>query len=168
MLKDYQKKRVLVFLGYGDKHNERYQLEQSKIAIGSGGVYGKGFLCGTQNQLNFLPESRTDFIFSIIAEETGFIGTLIILCLYCMLFLRILSIIIAVRDPVAQLFGLGLITPLILSALINIYMVTGLAPIVGIPLPFMSYGLSNLWTIMASLGWLNGIAMHRFYLASKL
>lgn len=163
-LKEYQKQRILVFLGHGDVRKERYQLEQSKIAIGSGGLWGKGFLQGTQNKLNFLPESRTDFIFSVIAEETGLCGTLCILLLYIILFVRLLTIITTIRSLSIQLLALGVIIHIMLSTLINIGMVIGLLPIVGIPLPFISYGLSNLWITFASLGWFNSIAMRRFYI----
>lgn len=162
-LKGYQQKRVLVFLGQGDSKKERYQIEQSLIAIGSGGIVGKGLLKGTQNKLQFLPESRTDCIFSVIAEETGFIGSLIIICLYAILFFQLLWIALSIKSPFVQLLALGLILPLIISTLINIAMVTGLIPTVGIPLPFISYGLSNLWVNFASLGWFNAIAIRRFY-----
>lgn len=162
-LKEYQKKRVLVFLGYGDTRKERYQIEQSKIAIGSGGLAGKGFLRGTQNKYLFLPESRTDFIFSVAAEEWGFIGTMTIIVLYLLLFLRLLMVITTIQNLFAQLLAAGLVIHIILSTVINIGMVTGLLPIVGIPLPFMSYGISHLWTTYASLGWINGIAIARFY-----
>ena len=163
-LKPYQKRRILVFVGYGDENKERYHLEQSRIAIGSGGLFGKGFLKGTQNKLRFLPESRTDFIFSVIAEESGFIGALFVLCLYMFLFFRLLIMIAHIKDHFVQLVALGIIIPIMLSALINLCMVTGLLPIVGIPLPLISYGLSNLWVTYAGLGWLSGIAMRRFYI----
>jgi rod shape determining protein RodA len=163
-LKDYQKKRILVFLGYGEHRKERYQIEQSKIAIGSGGLYGKGFLRGTQTQLNFLPESRTDFIFSVIAEEWGLLGAVTVVMLFILLFLRLLSIAATIQEPSIQLLALGLIIPIMLSTFINICMVIGLLPVVGIPLPFISYGLSNLWTTLASLGWFQSIALHRFRL----
>src|SRR5579872_2229863 len=152
-LKPYQKQRVLVFMGYGDTHKERYQIEQSKIAIGSGGLFGKGFLKGTQNRLNFLPESRTDFIFSVIAEEWGFIGTMTVLLLYLFLFARLFYIIATITSPSVQMLAIGIISPLVLSTIINIGMVIGLLPVVGIPLPLVSYGLSNLWVTFASLGW---------------
>lgn len=163
MLKPYQQKRVLVFLGQGDSKKERYQIEQSQIAIGSGGMIGKGLLQGTQNKLQFLPESRTDFIFSVIAEETGFLGALCIMILYGILFFQLLWIAYSIKSPFIQLLAIGLTLPIILSTLINIGMVTGLLPVVGIPLPFISYGLSNLWVNFASLGWFNGIAIRRFY-----
>jgi len=163
MLKSYQKKRILVFLGEGESKKERYQIEQSKIAIGSGGITGKGFLQGTQNKLQFLPECRTDFIFSVIAEEFGFLGSLIILALYAALFIRMLMLAFAIKNNLVQALAIGIIIPLILSALINICMVIGLLPIVGIPLPLISYGISNLWVTLASLGWFNSIIMRQFY-----
>ncbi len=161
ILKPYQKKRIAVFLGYGESNKERYQIEQSKIAIGSGGWFGKGFLRGTQNTMQFLPESRTDFIFSVIAEELGFAGVLFVLLLYLALFIRMFIFIANIQSPFTQLLATGLIMHTILSALINIGMVTDLLPIVGIPLPLMSYGLSNLWITFASFGWLNSIAVRR-------
>lgn len=160
-LKPYQKQRIMVFFGHGDAHKERYQIEQSKIAIGSGGYFGKGYCKGTQNIFQFLPESRTDFIFAVIAEEWGFFGALFIVLLYLILSLRLLSITSTIPDQNIQLLAFGLIIHIILSACINIFMVIGLLPIVGIPLPLMSYGLSNLWVVLASLGWFNGIAMRR-------
>ena len=163
MLKDYQRKRVLVFLGQGDSQKERYQIEQSQIAIGSGGLIGKGFLRGTQNKCQFLPEGRTDFIFSVIAEETGFIGTAVVIILFLLLFARFLMIILSIPSPFVQLLATGLVLHIALSTFINIAMVTGLLPIVGIPLPLISYGLSNLWVTFASLGWFNSIAIRRFY-----
>lgn len=164
MLKDYQKKRVQVFLGYGSSRKERYQIEQARIAIGSGGLLGKGFLHGTQNKLRFLPEGRTDFIFAVIAEELGFLGALFTVLLFALLFLRLFSIVFSITNPFIQLLCISLMLHIMLSALINILMVLGLLPIVGIPLPLVSYGLSNLWVTLASLGWLNGIAMRRFYI----
>ena len=164
-LKDYQKTRILVFLGAGDSKKERYQIEQSRIAIGSGGLAGKGLLNGTQNMFNFLPESRTDFIFAVICEEWGFLGALTILLLYAILFLRLFSVLGTIKNFFAQLLAMGLIIHIILSTIINISMVMGLMPIVGIPLPFISYGVSNLWISFASLGWFNSIAMRRFYLS---
>lgn len=160
-LKPYQKQRIAVFLGYGDSKKERYQIEQSHIAVGSGGMWGKGFLQGTQNKLQFLPESRTDFIFSVLCEETGFIGALCILILYFLLFARLIYVTMQIHAHTAQLLASGLIIHIILSALINLGMVLGLLPIVGIPLPLMSYGLTNLWITYASLGWFNGILMRQ-------
>lgn len=161
-LKPYQKKRIMVFLGSGDTKKERYHIEQSKIAIGSGGLWGKGFAKGTQNQLQFLPESRTDFIFSVVCEEWGFIGALIILFLYTLLFIRILYRLYLVPTFFAKLLGIGLLMPIILSTFINIAMVCGLLPVVGIPLPLMSYGVTSLWITLAALGWLQGIVIKVF------
>lgn len=162
-LKPYQKKRILVFLGQGAVNKERYQIEQSKIAVGSGGVTGKGFLQGTQNNLSFLPESRTDFIFSVICEETGLLGALFILLLYLILCLRTLWLINTITGFYPHLMCLGLLIPIILSIIINIGMVLDLLPIVGIPLPFMSYGITHIWTGFASLGCINSITCQRYF-----
>ena len=162
-LKPYQKKRILVFMGQGDRNNERYQIEQSKIAIGSGGVFGKGFLQGTQNKLSFLPESRTDFIFSVICEEMGFVGVFILLILYLLLFFRLLWLINTITLFYAQLMCLGLLIPIVLSTIINLGMVLDLLPIVGIPLPFISYGITHIWTTFASLGCINSITCQRYF-----
>lgn len=166
MLKPYQQQRVLVFLGQGNAQKERYQIEQSIIAIGSGGLYGKGYLKGTQNIFQFLPESRTDFIFAIIAEEWGFIGASFILLLFLLLSCRMLSVIASIKDRWIQLLACGISMHITLCIFINICMVIGLLPIVGIPLPLISYGLSNLWVVLATLGILNNIAMHRFEMRS--
>ncbi|MDP3888922.1 MAG: rod shape-determining protein RodA [bacterium] len=159
ILKPYQKNRIAVFLGQGEARKERYQIEQSAIAIGSGGLMGKGFLNGTQNKLHFLPEGRTDFIFAVLAEEFGFIGTIFVLFLYFLLFLRLFAFIEQIADAHVQLLATGLLMHIVFSVLINIGMVTNLLPIVGIPLPLMSYGSSNLWITCASLGWLQAINM---------
>ncbi len=164
-LKPYQKNRIMVFLGQGDSRKERYQIEQSRIAVGSGGLAGKGFLNGTQNKFMFLPESRTDFIFAVICEEWGFLGALILIGLYLTLFIRLFYVIATIKNFYAQLLATGLIIHIVFSTLINMCMVIGLLPIVGIPLPFISYGVSNLWISFASLGWLNSIATRRFYLS---
>ena len=158
-LRPYQKNRVRTFLGYGELHKERYQVEQSIMTIGSGGLTGKGFARGTQNTLRFLPESRTDFIFAIICEEWGLIGALLLIMLYLMLFVRTLTLARLVRQQHAQLLIVGLIAPIIISTITNIGMVIGLLPVVGIPLPLVSYGMTSLLTTMTSLGWINGISM---------
>lgn len=163
VLKPYQQQRVLVLFGYGDARKERYQIEQSKIAIGSGGILGKGLLHGTQNKLNFLPEDHTDFIFSVVCEELGFWGALLIILLFSMLFTRIIFIISAAATLFEQIIGIGLLIHILLSFCINLGMVTGVLPTVGIPMPLFSYGLSNLWITLASLGGLNNIAIRRFY-----
>lgn len=156
-LEPYQKTRVVVLFGGGTSRQERYQIEQSQIAIGSGGFWGKGYLRGTQTRLNFLPASRTDFIFSVICEETGFVGATTVIFLFCMLFLRLLVKIALIENVSAQLLAIGLITPSLLSTIINIAMVLGLLPIVGIPLPFVSYGITHLWIGFAAIGWCTNI-----------
>lgn len=161
VLKDYQKKRIAVFLGYGDVRKERYQIEQARIAIGSGGFCGKGFLHGTQNKLLFLPESRTDFIFAVVCEEWGFLGAFLVILLYLILFVRMLTLIMGLSSSYDQLLALAVISHVIISAIINSAMVLGLLPVVGVPLPLLSYGISNLWATCASLGWFNGIVMRR-------
>ncbi|MBY0109812.1 MAG: rod shape-determining protein RodA [Candidatus Babeliaceae bacterium] len=161
-LKPYQRQRILTFLGEGDSRKERYQIEQSCIAIGSGGLWGKGYLHGTQNRLRFLPEGRTDFIFSVLCEEFGFIGALFAITLYCLLFYRFFLLLLSLEQGLTQLLALGLMSHIIFSTIVNISMVLGLLPVVGIPLPLMSYGITHSWITLASLGWLNGIAARRF------
>jgi len=159
-LHDYQKNRILVFLGYGDEKKERYQTEQASIAIGSGGIFGKGIFNGTQNRLRFLPESRTDFIFAVICEECGLVGALTIISCYIILFFRSFFIITKIKDFYAQLFASGVLLHIIIATIVNISMVIGILPVVGIPLPLISYGLSNLWITCACLGIFQNIAMH--------
>lgn len=151
-LRDYQKNRILVFVGQGNEKKEGYQIEQARIAIGSGGLWGKGLFNGTQNRLRFLPESRTDFIFAVLCEELGLIGAFVVVLSYLILFFRSFFLIRKVKDLYAQLFAIGLLLHILLATIININMVLGIMPIVGIPLPLMSYGLSNLWIIFACLG----------------
>jgi len=152
VLRDYQKSRVIVFLGQGDQKKEGYQIEQASIAIGSGGLCGKGLFNGTQNRLRFLPESRTDCIFAVLCEELGFFGAACIILCYLLLFLRSFLLIRTLKDMYTQLFATGLILHILLATIINIGMVLGIMPVVGIPLPLMSYGISNLWITIASLG----------------
>lgn len=161
VLHTYQKKRILVFLGQGTSNKERYQLEQSKIAIGSGKIYGKGFLKGTQKNFKFLPESRTDFIFSVLAEEFGFIGVFIVILLYIFLILRLFNQIEYINSLSAYFLATGLLLPFVISIICNMGMVVGLLPVVGIPLPCMSYGLTNLWITLISLGITNNILASR-------
>lgn len=161
-LRPYQQKRVLVFLGAGDNQKERYQIEQSKIAIGSGELTGKGFSKGTQNTLMFLPESRTDFIFAVVCEEWGFLGALLLIIMYVLLFVRIMLRLQKVPTFFAQLLGIGILSPVILATFINIAMVCDMLPVVGIPLPLISYGITSLWITLASLGWIQGITTRTF------
>jgi len=161
VLKPYQKKRIMVFIGYGDTHRERYQREQAIIAIGSGGLWGKGFLHGTQNILKFLPENRTDFIFAILCEEWGFVGAFLVLILYLILFIRNLISISMHPSCMVQLMGIGMLMHIIFSTGINIGMVLSLLPIVGQPLPFMSYGLAHLLITYISFGILQNITIQQ-------
>lgn len=157
VLKPYQKQRVVVFLGGGGKQKERYQVEQSRIAVGSGGFVGKGYLQGTQSRLNFLPENHTDFIFAVIGEEWGLFGALCVVLSFFLLFLSALNRIASLSHKAYQLLALGLILPTFFSAFINMAMVLGVLPIVGIPLPFVTYGLTHLLIDFASMGWYNNI-----------
>ena len=162
-LHPYQQKRILVLLGYGNSKKERYQIEQSKIAIGSGGLFGTGLLKGTQNKLAFLPENHTDFMFSVICEEWGFAGATLVIILFLLLFLRLLFVTFILEDITMQIISLGLTIHIMLAVCINIGMVTGILPTVGISLPLFSCGISNLWVTLGSLGWLNNISIRRFY-----
>lgn len=151
-LQDYQKKRLLVFLNPNlDPLGAGYTVIQSKIAIGSGGLLGKGWLSGTQNQLNFLPERHTDFIFSVVGEEWGFCGTLILVLLYFLLIKKMLEVISLTKDMYAKLLGVGIVTLVWAQVIINIAMTLGLMPVVGITLPLISYGGSSLFTTVISL-----------------
>ena len=140
-LKSYQQQRVLTFLNPdSDPLGTGYNIIQSKIAVGSGGLLGKGFLSGTQSHLSFLPESETDFIFTIIAEELGFAGALILIILFMIYFFRALNLAGKCRHQFGKLVILGISVFLFLHFAINISMVIGLIPVVGAPLPFFSYG----------------------------
>ncbi len=145
ILRPYQKNRILVFLNPNkDPLGAGYTVIQSKIAIGSGGLWGKGWMAGTQNQLNFLPERHTDFIFSIIGEEWGFLGVVLVLMLFLLLFIRLLKIADSTTDPAGKLLVIAIVILLWFQVFVNIAMVMGLVPAVGLPLPFLTYGGSNL------------------------
>ena len=162
-MKDYQKKRVITFLNpEKDPFGAGYHVIQSKIAIGSGGLTGKGFLHGTQSHLNFLPERHTDFIFSLINEEFGLMGGAIIILLFGMLIYRILSIGNTLKEPTAKVLCVAVASFIFFQFFVNAAMVLGLMPVVGIPMPFMSYGGSSLLTIMSMLGMVNSASMRRY------
>ena len=151
-LKPYQKSRILTFLNpERDPLGAGYQIIQSKIAIGSGGMYGKGFLKGTQSYLEFLPEKHTDFIFTLFSEEFGFFGSILLIFLYALLIYRIIKIGFSCRSFFAKLYCFGFSSALFLYVFVNIAMVVGLLPIVGAPLPIMSYGGSSMLSIMIGL-----------------
>ena len=162
LLKDYQKRRVLtLFNPELDPLGAGYHLIQSKIAIGSGGFSGKGLFMGTQSRLNFLPEKHTDFIFSVFAEETGFIGVLVLLGLYLYILLKGLNIAFRATDRFGLFLALGITSSISFYALINIGMTIGFFPITGLPLPLLSYGGSSLVTNFFALGLLLNIEMRR-------
>ena len=153
ILKPYQKSRILTFFNPDrDPLGAGYQIIQSKIAIGSGGLLGKGFLQGTQSYLEFLPEKHTDFIFTLFSEEFGFVGSMILILLYTLLIYRIIRIGFLSRSFFAKLYCFGFASALFLYIFVNIAMVVGLLPIVGAPLPIMSYGGSSMLSIMLGLG----------------
>lgn len=153
LLKDYQKKRVMIFLNPNiDSLGAGYAIIQSKIAIGSGKILGKGFLSGTQNQLNFLPERHTDFIFTVLAEERGFIGSLFLLIIYWLILKMIIDQIPRIKDSFAKLLTIGISAYFFIHVCINIGMTLGLLPVVGIPLVFLSYGGSNLFISSMLIG----------------
>jgi rod shape determining protein RodA len=150
---DYQKNRVLTLLDpQSDPLGAGYHVIQSTIAIGSGGLFGKGFLQGTQARLHFLPEQHTDFIFSVLAEEGGFVAVTVLLLLYAILIIRILLISQRANSRFASLVCIGVASIFMLYIVVNIGMVSGLLPVVGLPLPFISYGGSALVTMLAALG----------------
>ena len=152
ILKPYQKSRILTFFNPDrDPLGAGYQIIQSKIAIGSGGFLGKGFLQGTQSYLEFLPEKHTDFIFTLFSEEFGFVGSMVLILLYALLIYRIIRIGFSSRSFFAKLYCFGFASGLFLYIFVNIAMVLGLLPIVGAPLPIMSYGGSSMLSIMLGL-----------------
>jgi len=157
-LKDYQKDRLMVFLNPNiDPLGAGYTIIQSKIAIGSGGIFGKGWLSGTQSQLRFLPESHTDFIFATFAEEWGLLGSIVLLVLYYVLISEGIKIALRTSDRFGRLLAFGISLMLTIQACVNIAMNLGLAPIVGLPLPLMSYGGSSVVTTFIALGILANI-----------
>ncbi len=162
LLKDYQKKRLLVFMNSNlDPLGAGYTIIQSKIAIGSGQLFGKGWLSGTQSQLNFLPERHTDFIFSVAGEEWGFIGSVILILLYFIVIYRGIRIIEQTRDFYGKTIAAGIVSLFSFQIIVNIGMTIGLLPVVGLTLPFISYGGSSLISSMIAIGILLNIGMRR-------
>jgi rod shape determining protein RodA len=163
MLRDYQKNRILNFLSpERDPRGTGYNSIQSKIAIGSGQILGKGFQKGTQSQLEFLPERHTDFVFSVLSEEYGFLGSVGVLILFSILLVNLFHIASTAQNKFAILFTFGVLMMLSTHIFINVGMVMGLLPVVGVPLPFLSYGGSSLLTIMLALGIVSNIASKRY------
>jgi rod shape determining protein RodA len=162
-LKGYQKQRILTFLNPDrDPLGAGYHIIQSKIAIGSGMLLGKGYQQGTQNALSFLPEQHTDFIFSVLSEEWGFVGSAVVLLLFLLLIFWGLKIAQRSREPFGTILAFGITAMIFWEVFINIGMVMGLMPVVGVPLPFVSYGGSANITLMMSIGILLNISMRRF------
>lgn len=158
LLKDYQRDRLLVFLNpHVDPLGAGYTIIQSVIAIGSGRLWGRGWLAGTQNQLNFLPERHSDFIFSVIGEEWGFIGCLVVIALFAGLLVRIMWLAQNASDPQGRLIAVGVFSWLAYQACVNMGMVMGVLPVVGIPLPFVSYGGTAMLSIWLALGFLQSV-----------
>jgi rod shape determining protein RodA len=150
---DYQQKRVLIFLDpESDPLGAGYHISQSKIAIGSGGIFGKGFLNGTQSHLDYLPEGHTDFVFATMAEEWGLMGGIALIVAFGLLFRWGIRVALRTEDKFSRLAAAGLTTTIFFYVAINMLMVMGLAPVVGIPLPFMSYGGSSMLTVMLCIG----------------
>jgi rod shape determining protein RodA len=163
VLKDYQRERIMVYLDpFRDPLGSAYNVIQAKIAIGSGQLLGKGIAGATQSRLAFLPERHTDFIFAVFAEMWGFVGCLLLLACYALLLLRGFDIAAAAREPVGRLVALGATSLLAAQILINVGMVTGLLPVVGIPLPLMSYGGSSMLVSMMAIGLLLSVRMRQF------
>lgn len=161
-LHDYQKQRVFTFLDPSlDPLGAGYHITQSKIAFGSGGVFGKGFMQGTQSHLNFLPEKQTDFIFTMFSEEFGLIGGVTLLALYMMILAYGLSIALRSRNHFGRLVAFGVLMTFLLYIAINTSMVMGLIPVVGVPLPLVSYGGTAMLTLMFGFGLLMCVHVHR-------
>ena len=163
ILYDYQKQRIITFLNPDSNSLDiGYHIIQSKIAIGSGGLLGKGWMQGSQSQLNFLPEHHTDFIFSIIAEEFGFLGVILLLILYALIIHRCLVISLNSNDNFSRLLGTGLTATFFTYVFVNMSMVSGLLPVVGVPLPLISYGGSSYISLMISFGIIMSINHHKY------
>jgi len=162
-LREYQKERILSFLDpTHDPLGSGYHIIQSRIAVGSGKLLGKGWMAASQSQLNFLPEHHTDFIFAVSAEQFGFLGSLLVLSLYLVLISRAFLIARQEKDLFSALLASGVVIVITFQVLVNQGMVTGLLPVVGIPLPFMSYGGTSMLTMMIAIGLLLNIRMRRY------
>ena len=161
-LKDYQKMRIMVFLDPNvDPLGSGYHIIQSKIAIGSGMLFGQGLFAGTQSQLNFLPENHTDFIFAVVGEEFGFVGAVALLFLYLIVLWRGMQIARDASDTFGRLLAVGITSMLAFHVLVNVGMTTGIMPVTGIPLPLMSYGISSLTTNILSVAILMNIHLRK-------
>jgi rod shape determining protein RodA len=161
-MREYQRQRIVTFLNpENDPLGAGYHILQSKIALGSGGMFGKGFMLGTQSHLNFLPEKQTDFIFTMLAEEWGLIGGAVLVGLYTLLLVYGYAMSLRCRSQFGRLVGLGLTTTFFLYVFINIAMVMGLVPVVGVPLPLISYGGTAMLTLLFGFGLIMSVHIHR-------
>ncbi len=162
VLRPYQRRRILTFLDpESDPLGAGYHILQSKIALGSGGVTGKGFLLGTQSQLNFLPERHTDFVFTMLAEEFGLIGGLALLSVYFLMLAYAVAVSLRVRNQFGRILGIGVCFTVFLYVFINVAMVMGLVPVVGVPLPLISYGGTAMLSVLIGFGLLLSASIHR-------
>ena len=163
LLKEYQRKRIETFLNpEADIMNHGYQIMQSKIAVGSGKIFGKGFMEGTQGHLHFLPEKHTDFAFSVWAEEWGFAGSVFFLSCYFFMLIWGINVAMSAKDKLGSLLAFGCVMLIFWQAVINLFMIMGFLPVVGVPLPMFSYGGSSLLTNMVALGIIMNVRMRSF------
>lgn len=167
-LRDYQKQRLLTFIDpEADPLGSGYHIMQSKIALGSGGMWGKGYLQGTQAHLQFLPEKQTDFIFTMLSEEFGFVGGLTLIAIYVVILIYGMAIALRSRNQFGRLVAMGLVTSFFIYAFINMAMVVGLLPVVGVPLPLVSYGGTSMMTLMIGFGLVVNAYVHRDLVISR-
>ena len=160
-LQDYQRARLFCFLDpSADPQGACYQLVQALNAVGSGGLFGQGLTAGRQNQLGFLPVQSTDFIFTVVAEELGFIGSVVLLAIFALLIWRILAIGWGARDMLGMMVAMGLASMLLFQIMVNVGMVIGIMPVTGIPLPFVTYGGSSMISLLFGMGILQSVRMH--------
>jgi rod shape determining protein RodA len=163
MLHEYQRSRIRTFLDpERDPLGSGYHIIQSKIAIGSGGFWGKGFMQGSQSQLSFLPERHTDFAFSVFAEEWGLVGALILLTLYMLIIFRGILVARKAANNFGMYLAIGATSIIFWHAIVNLGMVMGLLPVVGVPLPLFSYGGTSMVTTMVAVGMILNVGMRRF------
>ena len=161
-MREYQRQRIITFMNpENDPLGAGYHILQSKIALGSGGLFGKGFMLGTQSHLNFLPEKQTDFIFTMLAEEWGMVGGLTLVALYTLILVYGYAMSLRARSQFGRLVGLGLTTTFFLYVFINIAMVMGMVPVVGVPLPLISYGGTAMLTLLFGFGLIISVHIHR-------
>jgi rod shape determining protein RodA len=163
VIQDFQRERLTAFLDRANvSEDARYNLDQSLIAVGSGGLFGRGYLKGTQTNLDYVPRQHTDFIFTVAGEEFGFVGAMFVLLLYALILWRAIRIATLSKDPFGTLVAAGIASMFAIQMFVNVGMVIGIMPITGIPLPFLSYGGSSILVSFAAIGMLESIHMRRF------